>query len=210
MRRSNQKSSRRGSKIPQSLGTTHPPEYVPTRVVKCKYRFKATALSAADQITVQAFGDLLCVASAAAAAYQLGNWIKIHKLEIWAPMASDLVPVTCSIEWNGTTAGLYGKSVIHSDTSMGANAPAHLMSRPPAGSQVAMWLSTGAGATNVCKLQYPANSIIDVVYSLVLRDDGLAVAVTGAVAGATTGATYVRALNSPTSTNLVPLSVATI
>jgi len=137
----------------------------------------------------------------------LGNFFRVKSIEVWAPMAADLVPVTCSVEWNGLTAGALGKSVVHSDTSMGATRPAHVFSRPPAGSQVLQWQSN---ANNVCLLKYPANAIVHVKFSLVVRDDGTTASVTGAVAGATTGAVYVRALNSPTDNNLVPLSVATI
>ncbi len=190
-------------------GSDHPPEFVPTRVVRCKYRFKATAASTSDQLTMASFGDLLCVATGAAAAYQLGNFVRLRKIEIWGPMASDLVPVTVSVEWNGTSAGLYGKSVIHSDTSMGSSRPAHVSTRPPEGSQLSQWLRCNVNS-NCCLLKYPANAIVDVSYELVVRDDAAVDAVTGAVAGATTGAIYVRALNSPVNNNLVPLSVATI
>ena len=186
----------------------HPPPFVPTRTVKCRYRFIATAASTSDQLTATSFLDLLCVAATTTSAYQLGNFFKIDSIEIWGPMASDLAPVTCQIEWNGSTAGAFGKSVVHSDTSMGASVPAHVRSQPPVGSQLAQWLS--AGAFNIALLKYPAKSVVDVHFSLVLRDDAAATAVTGAVAAATVGALYVRALNSPTSTNLLPLGVSTI
>ncbi len=176
-----------------------------------RYRFKAVAarsLAAGDQLTGASFLDMFCVATGAAAAYQLANYFRVRKIEIWGPMASDLAPVTVSVEWNGTTAGAYGKSVVVTDTSMGSSEPAHVVARPPPGSQVAMWL--GSGSPLIAKLSYPANSIVDVSFDAVFRDEGTAVSVTGAVAGATTGALYVRALNSPVDNNLVPVGVATI
>ncbi len=190
---------------------SHPPTFSPTRVVRMRYRFKATAArpgAAGDQLTGASFLDLWCTTPTAATGYQLGNYFRVRKIEIWGPMASDLVPVTVSVEWNGTTVGAYGKSVVVSDTSMGSTEPAHVVAKPPAGSQVAQWL--GSGAPLVAKLIYPANAIVDVSFDLVMRDEGTAVAVTGAVAGATVGAIYVRALNSPVDANLVPQSVATI
>lgn len=139
----------------------------------------------------------------------MANYAKIHSIEIWGPMAADLVPVTASVEWTGNAVGAYGKSVRHSDTSMGASMPAHVKSVPPKGSQSAQWFST-VDANRVCTLAYPANSIVDVVLSLVMRDDGTATAVQVAPAGATVGAIYIRALNSPVNNNLVPLSNSTI
>lgn len=206
-RTNKQQQRAKGGNNGNSRGTPFPPEFVPTRVLKCKYRFKATAAKTSDQLTGASFLDLLCTTPTAITGFQLGNFYRISKIEVWGPMASDLAPVTVSVEWNGTTAGVYGKSVIHSDTSMGASIPAHVVSRPPVGSQVAQWLQN---TSNVCKLVYPINSIVDITFQLVLRDDASVTAVTGAVAGATVGAVYVRALNSPVDNNLVPVSVATI
>jgi len=184
-------------------------DFTPTCVVKRRLRFKATAASASDVLTAASFGDLMCVTPTAATGVQLGNFFKVHSIEIWGPMAADLAPVSVSIEWAGAVVGMLGKSVRHSDTSMGSAEPAHVRSTPPPKSQVSQWLST-LNANGVCTLVYPANAIVDIVYSLVLRDDGVATAVTGAVAGATAGALYVRALNSPSNNNLVPVSNPTI
>jgi hypothetical protein len=189
-------------------GFTHPPQFAPTIVVKKKFRFQAVASAAADAVLYRSIGDLLMVAATAVTGFQLGNFIRLRKVEVWGPMAATLVPVTVSVEWPGATAGVYGKSVIHSDTSMGASEPAHVVSKPPAGSQSAMWLSSQSGGT-AFTLAYPANAIVDLTYELVLRDDGTASAVVTAPVGATPGALYVRALNSNTNANLPPLSFAT-
>jgi hypothetical protein len=71
-----------------------------------------------------------------------------------------------------------------------------------------MWLSTQSGGT-AFTLAYPANAIVDLTYELVLRDDASATAVVTAPVGATPGALYLRALNSNTNANLLPLSYAT-
>ena len=205
----NNNKSRRGNPSGRGrLVMPHPQQFSPTRVIKCRYRFKATALSAGDSITGVSILDILCVATGAAAASQLGNFFRMRKVEIWGPMAQDLVPVTVQVEWPSTGAGAFGKSVVHSDTSMGSSEPAHVISRPPPNSQATQWMATTASILMIVK--YPANAIIDFTYDLVLRDDASNTAVTGAVAGATVGALYVRALNSPTNNNLVPVSVATI
>jgi len=162
-------------------------------------------------LRVRDFCDLWCVAATATSAYQLASHVRVKKIEMWAPMASDLVPVTISCDWSGSTsAGVYGKSNRVSDTSIGSSDGAHIVTRPPAGSQIAQWISTAGGTLTLCDLSYPINTIIDVTYELVVKDDGAATAVTGAVAGATVGANYIRSLDSGSATNLVPLSYSTI
>lgn len=207
-RSGNKRSQTVGNRRNGNRGTVHPPEIAPTMVLHRRVRFKATAASASDQLTAASLLDMLCVTPTAISGTQVANFVRIRSLEIWAPMAADLAPVTASIEWNGSTVGLYGKSVRHSDTSMGSAQPAHIKTSPPPGSQVATWF--GTGVQNVAVLVYPINTVIDVAFDLVLRDDASAVAVTGAVAGATVGALYTRALNSPVNNNLVPASLPTI
>jgi len=74
-----------------------------------------------------------------------------------------------------------------------------------------MWLDMAlASSSQVCVLSYPAGTIIDVTYDLVVRDDASSVAVTGAVVGAVVGANYVRSLDNITAANLPPVSLSTI
>ncbi len=123
-------------------------------------------------------------------------------------MASDLKPVTTSVNWTGINpVGV--PSTLASDTSMGASLCAHVKSRPPRGSAAAMWLVIGSNST-VFELTAPANSIIDVDLDVVLNDGKGAQTVLAAVAGATAGVLYVRALNSNGSNNIPPLSYPTI
>jgi len=189
-------------------GSNHPPSFEPTIVVHRKVRFQATAAKSADQLTAASFLDMLCTTPTAVSGTQIGVFVRIRSIEMWAPMPESLVPTSCYLEWNGLTPGMFGKSVRVSDTSMGANSVAHFKTSPPAGTQLAGWI--GSGTQLIALMSYPINTVIDVTLDLVLRDDGTAVAVTGAVAGATVGATYTRALNSPVDNNLVPRSISTI
>jgi len=188
---------------------SHPPQFTSSFVMKKRLRFKATA-AATTVLTVSSFGDLWCVAATTTSAYQLAQFVRVKKIEMWGPMASDLVPVTVSCDWTGSNSpGFFGKSNRVSDTSMGSAECAHISTRPPTGSQVAEFLPASNSAT-VCSLVYPLGAIIDITYDLVVRDDAAAQSVTGAVAGATVGANYIRSLDSPTATNLVPVSYSTI
>jgi len=187
----------------------HPQPFQPSFVLKKKIRFKAVA-AATTALVFNDIYDLWCVAATATSAYRIAQAVRVKKIEIWGPMASDLVPVTVSVDWTGSaTSGSFGKSNRVSDTSMGSAEPAHLVTRPPPGSQIAQWL-TGGSTTALCSLTYPAGSVIDLTYELVARDDGTAQSVASAVAGATVGSNYIRALDSTSGTNLVPVSYSTI
>lgn len=175
------------------------------------FRFQAVAASANDTVTPQDLGDFICVATATTAAYQLAKAIKIRKVEMWGPPASNLNPVTVACEFASPNAGTYGNSAKKTDTSVGSTEPAHLVHRPPKGSQASQWIDSTVGNV-LFRLTYPANAIIDITYSAVLRDESGVQAVAGAVAGATVGQLYYRALNSASSstTNLPPVSLITI
>ncbi len=202
MKRNNQRGRNGG-------GSIHPQPFQPSFVLKKKIRFKAVA-AATPTITYNDLLDLWCVAATATSAYRLATAVRIRKIELWGPMASDLVPVTVSVDWSGsTTAGAYGKSNKVSDTSMGSSEPAHLVTRPPPQSQSSQWIQT-TSAINMCSLAFPAGTVIDLSYDLVVRDDGTAQAVQSAVAGATVGVNYIRALDSTSATNIVPVSYSTI
>ncbi len=187
----------------------HPPQFNPSLIIRKKLRFQAVAVGTTT-LTANCFGDLLCVAATATSAYQLAQFCRVKKIEMWGPMSSSLVPVSVSIDWTGSTSpGSYGKSNKVSDTSMGSTEPAHLVSRPPPGSQISQWFAAGGGA-NFCVISYPPGTVIDLTYEIVVRDDGTAASVTGAVAGATVGANYCRSLDSPTASNLAPVGYPTI
>lgn len=192
----------------EQVDRIHPPPFVATWIVRRKIRFQCTSALTAKVIQIADFGDLWMTTPTAATGFQIANFIRIRKIEMWGPMASDLIPVTVSTEWAGTTIGLMGKSSIQSDTSMGAERPAHLVSRPPAGSQIAQWFACQGGNT-VVTLNGPVNTIIDLSLDFVVRDDGTATAVATVPAGATVGATYVRALDTSGGAVIKPTSVAT-
>jgi len=138
--------------------------------------------------------DLLCVATGTSAAYRLAAAVRVNSLEMWSPMASDLVPVTCSVEWSANTSTFGGPSMTTSDTSMGSSRCAHVRAKPPASSLAAMW--QGPSATQVLfNLICPANTVLDIHLAVVLRaNETSAVAVAGTVSGATVGVLYCRTL----------------
>lgn len=188
-------------------GPAYPPAFSPSVQVDKTFRFRCTA-AGTYTITMADIGDLHCFATAANVAYQLGRCFRIRKVEIWARESGD--PVTCSAEWTSTAAGSTGPSRVISDTSSGTARPAHIRVKPPKTSGSSLWLSSGA-ATAFLTLVLPDEATIDVSYSYVMYETTVGAAVTGAVAGATAGTVYVRALNSSVSqTALPPISYQTI
>jgi hypothetical protein len=187
-----------------------PPSLTTSLSVGHTFRFQAVAASAGFTFTTTFLGDLMCVAATTTSAYQLANAVKLRKIEMWGPPSSSLVPVTVSADFAGSTSGAYGPSRIRSDTSVGATRVAHLVVKPPKDSQVSQWQSAISG-NQLATLVFPAGAIIDIHYTMTVRDTASVQAVTGAVAGATVGQVYVRALDSPSGTaNLPPISYITI
>jgi len=143
--------------------------------------------------------------------FQISNFVRVRKLELWVSPVAASTPVTGSIEWNGAVIGLMGKSVINSDTHMGADRPAHVVSRPPANSQVSQWFAA-QGTTTIVTIDSGGAAatpcILDLTIEFVVRDDGTAVAVSSAPVGATVGATYVRRLDSSSSNTMIPIGLS--
>lgn len=187
----------------------HPPQLNLSFVLRKRFRFLAAA-AGTTALTALGLGDLWCVAATTTSAYQLAHFVRLRKVEMWGPMSSSLAPVQVLIDWTGsTTAGVFGKSNRVEDLSMGSTECAHVVSKPPAGSQISQWIASNSNS-QLCNLSYPINAVIDITYELVVRDDGSAVAVTGAVAGAVVGANYIRSLDSPSAVNLPPVGYSTI
>ncbi len=190
-------------------GTSQPRPFQSTFLVSKVIRFQASAAQTAN-VTLRDLGDLWCTATAANAAYQNANAFRVKAVEIWGPPASTLVPVTVSIEFSGLSAGSTGPSREISDTSVGASRVAHIYARPPRDSMASLWQPTNTTA-ELFSITIPTNAIVDLHITYVVRDDGSALAVGSAVAGATTGANYIRVLNSNSGgTTLTPVSYSTV
>jgi hypothetical protein len=205
MQQQKQQFSGRGGRIP------HPTQFTSSyMIMKKKLRFQASSATTFS-LFPQSLGDAWCMAATTTSAYQLAENVRVRKIEMWGPPASNLVPVTVSVDWSGsTTPGVFGKSNLVSDTSVGSTEPAYISTQPPPGSQVAQWLSS-ASQLVLCVITVPLNGILDISYDIVVRDDASAHSVAGTVAGATVGANYVRALDSVSGTSvMVPVSYPTI
>ncbi len=206
----------------RARGTKQPPPIPQTMSVLKRIRFVAGANNPGGvSITSTDLLDLYCMAATTTSAYQIFNAVRVVGVEVWAPNALDTAgpsPLinTAFIEFPAMVAstGLGGKSVRIVDTSASLDEAAHVRANPPEESYAGMWaFNTAIAGTNVLfNIGGPSSGyIVDVTIELTIRDSSLSPqTVTGAVAGATVGQVYVRALNSTSGNSLIPVSVNTI
>lgn len=96
---------------------------------------------------------------------------KIRKVEIFGPMAQDLVPVTVKLEYLSQSAGFTTSSKLYSDTSMSSAGAAHLNVAPEPESLASKWVSY-ATSVDLVRLTVPAQAIVDITLDIVLNDGG--------------------------------------
>jgi len=130
--------------------------------------------------------------------------VKLNRIAIWTPPASQGSAVTCSVEFNASGVGV---TMEYSDTSVSVAQPAHVNCVPPPNSTAAFWQTPGVQNNQLMTLTAPIGSIIDVSVSLILFDDDQA-AQTFAVATATLGNAYFLALDCANATHIyTPVSL---
>ncbi len=166
----------------------NPPSLNSTITVKHVFRFQATAALSGLTVSQTSLLNLLNVATAATTSTRLFSALRIDKVRIWGPMASDLVPVTVSIEYPIVAQAFSNAPKLFSDTSMGSGIAAYVEAKPPAGSLASAWLS-GIGGLTLIQLNGPDNSVVDLHVTMVLQNGETPVAgntLSGATAGEVT------------------------
>lgn len=189
----------------------HPPPFQAAFVVGKVLRFKASSALSGLAITQTNLLDLLCMADTTTTAQRLMSSALLRKVEIWGPMASDLSPVTVSVEFPTDAANAIGASnALKSDTSMGATRCAYVGFKPRPGSVASFWAARASSAS-ILKLTGPTGSIVDVHLTYVLQNGESAQAVANALVAATVGVVYCRGLDgvAAATTVLPPLSYTT-
>ncbi len=170
------------------------------------FRFRASSASTTDTLTTTSLGNMFVMAATTTTCYQLCSAFRLRRIEIWGPMASDLVPVTVSCQFNGVADQAVGSSRIVTDTSMTASSPAHIVATPSAQTTASLWQGTSTSLT-LATLEFPANAVVDIMVEFVIRDESTASS-SIAVSGATVGVVYVR--RPDVGQLLVPVSYPTI
>jgi hypothetical protein len=184
-------------------GANHPPQLNANVELKHQYRYISTSgasTTITDSLLLTAAG---VNANTAILGSPIMRCVKVNRIEIWAPPASQGAAVTCSILYPASAANPMPREV--SDTSVSVSSPAHVVSTPPPNSLPSFW-QAGTGA-NLFTLVAPPGSIIDVWLSMVINDNS-AVPTTAVLVGASVGATYYCSLDSATKAGSIYQAVS--
>lgn len=185
-------------------GYKSPPQNSNTVISRHRFRFVANGAGGLTRtLNDRDFLDLLCVATGAAVAYRVLAGVKIIEIEMWSAN-SGVAANTVQIEWS-ETSGTGGPGMTLSDTAIGINDIAHICAKPLKESRASFWLAN-LGNT-VCEIVCPQGTVVDVTLDICFFDSEAPIAVTGAVAAATTGKFYYRPLDSTNAApGLLPIS----
>jgi len=186
-------------------GRSDPPQISSNITLRHVYRF----VSSSGTATVLTPTSLLCAAGTMGTALNTSVTsfvasVRINRVTMWTPPASQGATATCSVNWNG-----YQNSpdVEMSDTTVSVSRPARVSCVPPRGSLAAFWQTVGTNT--ICTLVAPTGTIIDVDLSLILSDDDPGTAASTAVATAAVGGIYYLSLDPNATHRYVPVSLFT-
>jgi hypothetical protein len=161
------KNAARTRRPPSAVREARPPPIRANIEVTHVYRFKAVASFLSTSITD---ANLLLAAGVAQAtttlAYPVFQTMKVKRVEIWSPVASQGTGTTCSVEWPAFNQSQEREV---SDTTVSPTYPAHVSCVPPKMSLAGFWNDASAG-NNLFAISGPAGSVIDVTVSLTMND----------------------------------------
>jgi len=171
---------------------SHPP---PIQGFEVKHTTKLRFITNAavnQNFTYQNLLDAICIATTAIAPYDLFSSVKLKQIEVWS-IAAVGTSSSCSVVFDGATAGSVGDLVTHTDTSTGIE-PAHLKVRPQKKTLASNYQLSSAAVAFYMDLP-TVGSIVDV--SLVFRGStqGAALAAQNASIGAIVGSTFWRGID---------------
>jgi len=181
-----------------------PPQFKSNVELSHKYRFMSTNGAA----TVVTGTSLLCAAGGVVTVLNTTfksffASVKVKRVTLWAPPASQGAAVTTSIEWIGQ-ANSPNREI--SDTTVSVSRNAYVTSAPPPQSLASFWQNSASGG--LFTLTAPANTVIDVDVQLILNDDDVAAA-TSAVAAGALGGYYYLSLDPNATHYYTPVSLVT-
>ncbi len=192
---------------PKGALKLHPPQIRANVELTHRYRFTSssgTAKTITDSLLMGAAGALATSTTVGAPLYQA---VKLKRVSIWTPPASQGAAASCSILWAPGNIVSGGRGTEVSDTTVSVAEPAHVTSVPPRGSVASFWQNGNTGQA-LMQLVAPSGSIIDVELQLVLADGAASLATPLVLVGATAGAVYYGALDNTTKASAVYLPVS--
>jgi hypothetical protein len=144
----------------------NPPPLVTRVQITRTFRFLSS--SATQQSITQT--DLLGVCGAVCTVANttlsiIATAVKLHRISIWSPPASQGAAATCGVEWATPS---YNAGPETNDTTLSVATPAHVSLTPPVNSAANFWLAPGTD--NIMVVTAPPGSIIDVHATWVLAE----------------------------------------
>lgn len=196
-----------------SQGIPNPPSWSSTISVGYTQRFVCNTAGgvASRAVGIKDLLDLKCVAATATSAYRIFTGVKINRISMWCANTAATAANTIQLEWTNSASIIGSSSRMVTDTAVGTTNVAYITTKPPRGGNSADWIGNVAANTTLFEITCPQGTIIDVAISVTFADDETATAVSGAVAAATVGILYTRALDSSNvAPALFPIGVITI
>lgn len=194
---------RRGKARPKTSKQSNCPMQIKSNVeFRHRYRFvstsgTATAVTPTSLLAAAGSTGLTVVAVAT-----LCSSVKVNRIEILTPPASQGANATCSVEWTGFNNSPDRE---FSDTTISVATPARVSCSPPPQSLASFWQVPGN--TTLFTVVAPTGSIIDVILSLILADGSNNAAVS--VATAVVGNIYYLSLDPNATHRYTPVSLTT-
>jgi hypothetical protein len=161
----------------------NPPPLVTRVQITRTFRFRSTgdaqqAITQTDLLGV--CGGVCTVANTTVTIFATA--VKLHRVSIWTPPASQGAAATCGVEWSTPS---FNAGPETNDTTLSVATPAHVSLVPPVNSAASFWLAPGTDAIMV--LTAPTGSVIDVHATWVLSETA---GVSYTVAAGTLGSVY--------------------
>jgi hypothetical protein len=160
-----------------------------------RLRFQNATSATASSITFRALCDLLIVAVNATTGYQVWDFVRVVKVEMWAITSSTAV-TTIGVDFGDPVVGVQADGGSFENCSVGSGQPAHLKCRPNPKSQSAQFQASAANTAFHIRTSGGSDSTI-VEVTLECKNSSVLnpTAATVALVGATTGEFYFRGLD---------------
>lgn len=162
-------------RVSQNKSPTNPTSFQTELSGTQKFRFvyeKAEPLS--YYLTDVDLVELMLFNSGPGSYYRVFDSVKLHSVELFTTSSTNVLH-TVSLEWQRVYP-FGSKTQTISDTGTGVTEPAHVRATPPKDSYAHTWLSPDATPKNLCLLNLPFLTIVDITVSYVLNVNSAGVA----------------------------------
>lgn len=216
--------SRRLKKKSQRIGDSvsvpsriKPPQIVSNVRVTRVYRYRSTTAFSQEISQIELLPSLgLMSTVATTTGTSIFNTFKIHRVSMWGPPGfsadgTGAIDRSVTLTWNSAEGAVIPSGLEVSDSTMSNAYPAHVSSKPPAGSLASFWVTAyqGTAALNLFTVAGPVGTVIDIHLTAIMNDTNGANGVSfTTTAGPGLGVVYYAPLEGTTDI-LLPVGLQT-